>query len=112
MAMKYRYILFYAYTKSIPYWIKYRRIIPDNFVLTASYGGVYDNLIRKHRLRCCRVVNSVKEAWQRNLPIDHDDSHAATPTSSFALLIHGTQPVGTKAGAAMRTLRGAGSYSR
>jgi hypothetical protein len=46
------------------------------------------------------------------LDIDHDDSHAALPGPSFALLIHGIQPAGSEAGKAVRALRGVGSYSR
>ena len=49
------------------------------------------------------------------LEIDHDDSHAADPTrrrKSFALLIHGVQPKGSAASAAVRALNGEGSYSR
>lgn len=112
IARKYKYILFYAYTKSIPYWIKYRNMIPSNFVLTASYGGKHDKLIRKYRLRCCRVVYTEKEARQRNLPLDHDDSHAAVAGGSFALLLHGMQPAGTNASKSLWKLRGTGSYSR
>ena len=39
--------LFYAYTKSLKYWLKYREYVDllDNFVLTASYGGRDDDMI-------------------------------------------------------------------
>jgi len=106
-------ILFYGYTKSLPYWLEYRRQVPDNLVLTASYGGRHDALIRAERFRFARVVYTVKGAGR--LPIDHDDSHAADPTQrrrSFALLIHGVQPAGSEAGVAVRTLNGLGSYTR
>jgi hypothetical protein len=46
------------------------------------------------------------------MEVDHDDSHAAMPGPSFALLIHGIQPKGSDAGKAVRALRGNGSYSR
>jgi hypothetical protein len=112
MAMRYKYILFYAYTKSIPYWIKHREYIKSlpNFILTASYGGRYDRLIGKHRLRYSKVVFTESDAG--NLPIDHDDSHAATKGGNFALLLHGVQPAGTPAAKALVELRGKGSYSR
>jgi hypothetical protein len=112
IARKYKYILFYAYTKSIPYWAKYRNIIPSNFRLTASYGGVHDDLIRKHRLHCARVVYSVKEAAQRCLPLDNDDSHAAIAEGSFALLLHGIQPIGTAASKAIVLLGGVGGWRK
>ena len=109
--------LYYAYTKSIRYWVTHRQRIEDtpNLVLTASYGGRDDALIDAHGLRSVRVVYSEKEASDQGLPIDHDDSHAADPTvrnQSFALLIHGVQPAGTPAAAAKQALQGKGSYSR
>lgn len=104
-------VLFYAYTKSLPYWIKYRDKIPGNFVLTASYGGRMDRLILQEKLPYSKVVLSEKEAKDQKLSIDHDDSHAADPTvHAFALLIHGTQPKGSEAGKAVRKLKGKGSY--
>ena len=110
-------VLFYAYTKSLRYWIadraRVRRL--DNLVLTASYGGRDDDLIKRHRLRFARVVYSTYQARQERLPIDHDDSHAADPVrsgQSFALLIHGTQPSGSKAQKAVKRLNGVGSYTR
>lgn len=114
MAMKYRYILFYAYTKSLRYWLKWKDYIDvlPNFILTASYGGAEDNLIRPNRLRYSKVVNSKWQARKLHLPIDHNDSHAATNGGSFALLIHGPQKAGSLEGKAVRKLRGAGSYSR
>ena len=86
--------LFYAYTKSLPWWIEMRKDINKipNFVLTASFGGRHDKLIGKHRLRSAKVIFSEAEAKRLKLPIDHDDSHAADPTKqkqSFALLLLG-----------------------
>ena len=109
--------LFYAYTKSIRYWVTHRQRIEDtpNVVLTASYGGRDDSLIDAHGLRSVRVVYTEQEASDQGLPIDHDDSHAADPTQrdqSFALLIHGVQPAGSDAAKAKHALNGKGSYSR
>jgi hypothetical protein len=109
--------LFYAYTKSLPFWIDRRDQLKKlpNFVLTASRGGYKDNLIKKHRLRESVVVFSEQQAADLGLEIDHDDSHAADPSrrrESFALLIHGGQPAGSEAGKAVRALKGKGSYSR
>ena len=103
--------LFYAYTKSLPFWIQ--STPPENLVLTASYGGLHDDLIRAHRLRFVRVI--LRKGQAGRLEIDHDDSHAADPTRrrrSFALLIHGTQPKGSPAAAAVKALKGEGSYTR
>lgn len=106
--------LFYAYTKSLKYWLdaRKRKIIPKNLVLTASYGGRHDNLIKKNKLRYAQVVYSVKEAEDLGLEIDHDDTHAMKRGDNFALLIHGVQPKGSKAGKAVRDLAGLGSYGK
>ena len=103
---------FYAYTKSLPFWVKRLDALPPNFLLTASRGGKADCLIDEHGFREARVVFSEAEADALGLEIDHDDSHAALPGPSFALLIHGIQPAGSDAGKAVRALRGKGSYSR
>ena len=109
--------LFYAYTKSLRYWIQHKdwadRI--DNFVLTASRGGRHDHLIEQHNLRESVVVFSEAEAAEKGLEIDHDDSHAAVPSwrcNDFALLIHGVQPAGSEAGKAVSALKGKGSYGK
>lgn len=91
--------LFYAYTKCISTWLKYEILysVPNNFVLTASYGGKEDYLIKEFNLRSAIVVRSVKEAEEKGLKIDHDDSLARDKSvNSFALLIHGVQPKGHK----------------
>ena len=109
--------LFYAYTKSLRYWIQYKNWADkvDNFVLTASRGGREDHLIDQHELRESIVVFSEEEAEARGLEIDHDDSHAAVPSwlnNDFALLVHGVQPAGSEAARALSALKGKGSYGK
>jgi len=111
--------LFYAYTKSLRYWLDIVNEMPilENFILTASYGGRDDHLIDDptFNLRSAKVVFSEAEAEKLGLEIDHDDSHAARPSmrdKDFALLIHGTQPKGSEAATALKALKGKGSYSR
>jgi hypothetical protein len=109
-------VLFYAYTKSLDYlWDididdPSNGVLLPNFMVTASYGGKYDNAIPAMGIRTAKVVYA--EADAGNLPIDHDDSHAATIGGDFALLLHGVQPAGTPAAKALVELRGKGSYSR
>lgn len=106
-------VVFYAYTKSIPFWLEYRKEMPKNFRLTASKGGKCDNLIGKHRLKYAEVVFSTEEARRKGLEIDHDDLHAIEGDKPFALLLHGTQPAGTLAGDAWKLIKlNEGGYSR
>jgi len=105
--------VFYAYTKNIPMML--RGDIPPNMLLTASLGGKHDKLVEKHRLKTVHVVYTEDEAKEKGLDLDHDDKHAWAIPGSFALLIHGTQPAGSKASKALQALRRAGvnsGYSR
>jgi len=113
MAAAYPKILFYFYTKSL-HFLRIlcneglckdlnKGIIRDNFLVTASYGGVFDRLIPELGIRTAKVVYDENGV----LPIDHDDSHAATSGGDFALLIHGTQPKGSVSAKALSLLRGA-----
>jgi len=100
--------LFYAYTKSLPYWVDNLAIIPDNLILTASYGGRRDDMIVDYDLRSAKVVFSYEEADMLGLEVDHDDTHAANPfwaTDDFALIIHGIQPKGSEAADAIKQLK-------
>lgn len=98
-------VIFYGYTKATPFLVKYKKYIPRNFRFTASKGGTCDSLISRHHLRSAEVVFSVKEAEDKNLEIDHDDSHAIMADESFALLLHGTQPAGSEAGKAWEQIK-------
>lgn len=97
--------MFYGYTKATPFMVQFKKLIPSNFRFTASKGGTCDSLIGKHKLRSAEVVFSVKEAEEKGLEIDHDDSHAIKAEKSFALLLHGTQPAGSVAGKAWQTIK-------
>ena len=105
-------LLFYGYTKALPFWAKRLNQIPSNFKLVASRGGSHDYLIEPLGFRSVKVVYSEEEAIDLNLEIDHDDSHCWQGDKSFAVLIHGTQPPGSKSGKALSKLRklGKGGY--
>jgi len=114
-------VLFYTYTKSLHFLdqIAYRDNkrhktlqLPPNFRVTVSRGGKYDYLIRTLGIRESVVVHSEEDAALLGLPLDHNDSHAATTGGSFALLLHGVQPAGTSAAKALYKLQGRGSYAR
>lgn len=85
-------ILFYAYTKALPYWVNRISMIPNNFILTASYGGRKDEMIQAYSLRSVKVINHPDEA--NGLEIDHTDEHACRPSlinKDFCLILHGVQ---------------------
>ena len=101
-------VIFYTYTKALPYWIKRIKEIPPNFILTASKGGKYDELIKKYNLRYAEVVYSKQEAIKKRLPIEENEVIITNPQLSYlnvALLIHGPQPANTKAMKAVYQLR-------
>ena len=93
-------IKFYCYSKSL-HLFGINISIPDNFFLTASFGGKRDDLIHKgHFKRWAIVVNSEAEAIKKGIEhigkpykIDKDDSSCFKP-DPFALLIQGTQKKG------------------
>ena len=91
----------YGYTKALPFWVKRLHALPANFKLVASRGGTHDHFIEMFGLRSARVVLSEREARRKwKLEIDHDDTHVWKYDKDFAILIHGTQPAGSKAGKA------------
>lgn len=98
-------VLFYAYTKSLIYWVNYIKEIPANLVLNASEGGKSDAQISEHRLKFAKVVYSPEEADKLGLLIDHTDEAAYKTKESFALLIHGQQPKGSKASQSIKDLK-------
>jgi len=109
-------IHFYGYTKALPYWIEYRNEVKEtpNLHLVASHGGKRDDLISRYNLDSCRVVLTKGEARKLCLDIDHDDRYASgfVYRHNFAVLIHGTQPLGSPAGKARwaNMRRGIGGY--
>jgi hypothetical protein len=107
---------FYGYTKSLPIWVRHKKEVPDNFVLTASRGGKWDSLIEANGLRSAVVVFHPDEAEAAGLEIDHDDSLAkARDGRDFALLLHGQQKPGSAASDAIKRMNKEGvkySYNR
>ena len=100
--------LFYAYTKSVTYWVKRIDSIPSNFVITSSKGGKNDEMIDANYLKTVQVVYSIEEAQAKGLEIDHDDTHAYEGKADFALLIHGTQAKGSAAAKSLSALKSSG----
>jgi hypothetical protein len=90
-------LTFYAYSKNLPMILDYGMdMLPKNFMLTASMGGKFDNLIHEgHFPRYSVVVLNDAEADAKGLEVDHDDSHCYIQDGPFALLVHGIQPAGS-----------------
>lgn len=105
-------VLFYCYTKSLKSLAKLDcedlsigRVLP-NFRVTGSRGGRYDDLLDPLGLRTATVV--FDHDTLTSIPMDDDDSHAATEGGDFRLLLHATQPAGTPAAKALSALRKGG----
>jgi len=73
---------FWAFTKSINFWIKRLGRMPRNLTLTASYGGKHDHLIKHYGLKSIKVVKSIKDSG--GLPID--SNAARMKTGDFCIL--------------------------
>ena len=90
-------IEFWAFTKSLRYWVARIDSLPKNLAMTASVGGKEDHLITLHNLRWCKVISHKDEA--RGLPIDTNDDYARKPHGNFYLLDNFTpKPKKEKAG--------------
>ena len=75
---------FWAYTKSLKYWVNKINEIPNNLTLTASRGGRNDELINKYNLKNVTIIKQ-KENIDENL-IDINDNLARTKDINFYLL--------------------------
>jgi hypothetical protein len=77
---------FWAFTKSLPYWVERLGQIPENLAMTASVGGRQDHLIEEHGLRYALVVPTPQDAHDLGLLIDTNDDLARVRGDSFALV--------------------------
>jgi len=96
--------IFYAYSKSGPQIkgaLDKGLELPENFHLTGSSGGKYDDVWADLRVKKAFVVLHPDDT---ELPIDKTDRMAFEQDEDFALLIHGTQPQDHPARAAMNRL--------
>ncbi len=79
-------LLFWAFTKSIQFWVNRLDRMPSNFIMQASRGGRQDHLIDECNLKSATVFRTIEEARLSGLPIDIDDEYACTNQGSFALV--------------------------
>ena len=96
-------IKFYCYSKSLKFFLEV--LLPNNFYMVASYGSRFDYLIDQgYFTKYSKVVFSEDEAKRLNLEIDKDDS-LCFENKPFALLLHGLQEKGSKAGEALKEIK-------
>lgn len=77
---------FWAYTKSLKYWVQRLGMIPSNLELTASYGGRNDELIAQHDLKFVKIYKSKNDVHD-GIPIDTNDDCARNKSiKEFALI--------------------------
>jgi hypothetical protein len=94
---------FYCYSKNLPLFLNLT--LPDNFYLTASYGGKFDHLIDEGFFpRYAKVFMTADDAIAAGYKIDVRDQ-SCFEDGPFALLVHGTQPAGSDWGKASRLNR-------
>ena len=94
---------FYCYSKSLKFFLEV--LLPNNFYMVASYGSRFDYLIDQgYFTKYSKVVFNEDEAKKLNLEIDKDDS-LCFGKKPFALLLHGLQEKGSKAGEALKEIK-------
>ena len=79
-------ILFWAFTKSVQFWVNRIDTIPENLILQASRGGKQDHLIDEYNLKSATVYKTIELAKKSGLPIDVNDKYACSNLGSFALV--------------------------
>ena len=79
-------LLFWAFTKSVKFWVNRLDRIPENLIMQASRGGRQDHLIEEFNLKSATVFHTIEEAIASGLPVDIDDEYACTNQGSFALV--------------------------
>ena len=79
-------VKFWAFTKSIQFWVNRLDEIPENLTLQASKGSLQDDLIEKYNLKYAEVFMSEEDAIKSGLPIDTNDDLAKEGEQSFALV--------------------------
>jgi hypothetical protein len=89
VAEQHPHIEFWAYTKSLTYWVARLDRIPTNLILTASYGGRLDALIERHNLKNVQIYRH-PSLVPPDRPIDTNDDWARRPHVNFALIDNNT----------------------
>jgi len=78
-------VKFWAFTKSLQFWVNRLDEVPDNLTLQASKGSMLDHLIDEYSLKYAQVFASIDDVPE-GMPIDTNDTWAMSGAESFALL--------------------------
>jgi hypothetical protein len=78
-------VTFWAFTKSIQFWVNRLGQIPKNFTLQASKGSLQDSLIGEYNLKYAEVFSNINDI-PVGMPLDTNDLYAMRGVESFALL--------------------------
>ncbi len=84
-------VKFYAYTKRV-HLFKSLKVLPDNFTLIYSYGGIDDRLIDVKKDRHSKVFETLKELKvARYIDVANDDLLALGKNKKVGLVYHGAK---------------------
>ncbi len=75
---------FWAYTKSLNFWVKRINDIPKNLILTASRGGRFDSMIDEYGLKNVTIIHEYDDTTAPL--IDVKDRLARKPDLNFYLI--------------------------
>ena len=92
LMLKYPNIKFYAYTKMVPMFklLKKAKLIPNNFTIIFSEGGLADKLINTKTDRHARVFGSMKELKKAGyVNATENDLNAIGKNKKIGLVYHG-----------------------
>lgn len=78
--------VFYGYTTSIPYLVKRKNDMPDNFRIVASKHPENEHDVEKHGLHYSQVVHTVEEGEKKNLPFLSETAAYDGKKRNFAIL--------------------------
>ena len=91
---------FWGYTKMATY-VKFLNAV-DNMFFVYSMGGLFDSYAKKNNIASCYVITEDYQGVELGVDIACTPAHKSNDYEyiingkSFALKIHGTQPVGSK----------------
>jgi len=84
-------VTFYAYTKEVKLFKKYKPFLPSNFIVIYSLGGRHDNLIDFEKDRHARVFENIEDMPKEYINASDNDLNATTSNINVGLVYHGVK---------------------